>query len=88
MKLNLQETRRLIAIALLAFLIAVTASLWLLDLVTQQRAFGFFLSSELLAFAILVYVYDRETPEDINWPQVMIGCSFIAMLIFFGILTP
>jgi hypothetical protein len=83
-----QQVRRVLALALLAFLVTVTISLYLIDLVNGQRAFGFLLSADLLAFTMLVYVYDRENDEEINWAQLLIGSAFTAMLIFFSIITP
>ena len=46
---------RLIAFFLLVFLIVVGVSIWLLNFIAQQRVFGFLVSAELVAFALLVY---------------------------------
>lgn len=88
MRLNSRKTRILVAVTLLTFLLVVAASIWLLDLVNEQRTFGFLLSAELLAFSMLVYVYDRTTEDEVNWLKLLIGCAFLAMLIFFSIITP
>jgi hypothetical protein len=87
MKLDLSQLRRITAIGLLVFLIVGGVLPWMLDLVAAQRAFGFLLSADLIAFAMLVYVYDRESDLDVNWYLLLIGCVAIAMLIFFGIVT-
>jgi hypothetical protein len=85
---DFQLARRLAASALLALLVVVTISVWLLDLVAMQRAFGFLLSADLLAFAMLVYTYDRESDEQVNWPLLLVGSAFVAILIFFSVVTP
>ena len=57
---------RLIAIFLLTFLVVVGVTIWFLDLVAQQRIFGFLMSAEFVAFALLVYLYYEENPQDIS----------------------
>jgi len=53
---------RIIAVFLLIFLIVVGISEWLLNLITQQRAFGFLMSAEFIAFAMLVYIFYEQNP--------------------------
>ncbi len=53
---------RVIAIFLLIFLVFIGISVWLLDLVSQQRVFGFLASAELVAFALLVYIFYEQNP--------------------------
>jgi uncharacterized cupredoxin-like copper-binding protein len=53
---------RIIALLLLTFLVIVAATVWLLDLIAQQRVFGFLMSAEFIAFAMLVYIYYYEDP--------------------------
>jgi len=71
---------RLIAIFLLTFLVIVGAAIWLLDLVAQQRAFGFLVSAEFSAFVLLVYLYYEENPQDIS-KKLLIG-GFAAIGVF------
>jgi len=51
---------RITAVFLLTFLVVVAVVLWLLNIVTQQRVFGFLMSAEFVAFALLVYVFYQE----------------------------
>jgi hypothetical protein len=88
MKLDVSRLRRLAAIGLFVFLVVGAVLPWLLDLVAAQRAFGFLLGADLIAFAMLVYVYDRQKDIEVNWNLLLIGCAVIAMLIFFGMVTP
>jgi hypothetical protein len=88
MNLDTGKLRRLTAIGLLIFLIVGAALPWTLDLMANQRAFGFLLASDLIAFTMLVYIFDRESDEEVNWNTLLIGCAVIAMLVFFGMVTP
>ena len=53
---------RVTAVFLLVFLIVVGVSEWLLNLIAQQRAFGFLMSAEFVAFAMLVYIFYEQNP--------------------------
>jgi hypothetical protein len=86
--MNISVMRLLAAVGLLVFLVLGAALPWTLDLVAAQRAFGFLLGADLIAFAMLVYVYDRNSDKDVNWNLLLIGSAIIAMLMFFGIVTP
>lgn len=71
---------RAIAIFLLIFLIVVGVSVWLLNLVTQWRAFGFLLSAEFIAFAMLVYIFYMENPA-FGKKLLAIGFVVLAVLV-------
>ena len=71
---------RLIAIFLLTFLVIVGVAIWLLDLVAQQRVFGFLVSAEFVAFALLVYLYYEENPQEIS--QKLLLSGFAALGVF------
>ena len=51
---------RITAVFLLTFLVVVAVVLWLLNIVTQQRVFGFLMSAEFVGFAMLVYIFYQE----------------------------
>jgi hypothetical protein len=84
MNLDTAQLRRLTAIGLFAFLIVGAVLPWMLDLVANQRAFGFLLGADLIAFTMLVYVFDRESDDEVNWITLLIGSVIIGTLIFFG----
>ncbi len=71
----------LIAIFLLTFLVVIGVAIWLLDLVTQQRIFGFLMSAEFVAFALLVYLYYEENPQDINKKLLISGFAALGILV-------
>jgi hypothetical protein len=66
-------------------MIVVGIAMWSLDLVAQQRTFAFFLSAELLAFAMLVYLYYAETPQEIRRRWLLIGSAAIAAVLLLGV---
>jgi hypothetical protein len=71
----------LIAILLLVFIIIAGVTMWTLDLVAQQRTFAFLLSAELIAFAMLVYLYYVETPKDVSRRWLLAGAIAIAVVV-------
>ena len=66
------------AIFLLLFLIIAGVSVWLLNLVTQQRAFGFLMSAEFIAFALLVYIFYEQNP---GVSKKLLTAGFVALAI-------
>jgi hypothetical protein len=87
MNLDVSKLRRLAAFGLFVFLIVGAVLPWLFDLVAAQRAFGFLLGADLIAFSMLVYVYDRERDSDVNWSLLLMGSAVIALLVFFGMIA-
>jgi lysylphosphatidylglycerol synthetase-like protein (DUF2156 family) len=75
----------LIAVLLLIFIIVVAAAMWSLDLIVQQRTFAFLLSAELIAFAMLVYLYYGESPKEISRRWLFAGSVALAVVILLGI---
>ena len=47
---------------LFIFILVVAIAVWLVNPITQQRAFGFLMSALFIAFAMLVYLYYMEDP--------------------------
>ncbi len=69
---------RSIAIFLLTFLIVVGIAIWFLDFVSQQRVFGFLMSAELIAFALLVYIFYEENP---GVSKKLLTAGFVALAV-------
>jgi uncharacterized cupredoxin-like copper-binding protein len=74
-----------IAALLLIFIIVVAVTMWTLDLIAQQRTFAFLLSAELIAFAMLVYLYYGETPKDISRRWLFSGALALAVVVLLGV---
>jgi hypothetical protein len=59
--------------------------MWSLDLIAQQRTFAFLLSTELISFAMLVYLYYGETPKEISRRWLFSGALALAVVVLLGI---
>lgn len=77
----------LIASLLLIFIIVAGITMWTLDLIAQQRTFAFLLSADLIAFAMLVYLYYAENPKDISRRWLFGGAIAIAVVILLAALV-
>jgi plastocyanin len=75
----------LIAGLLLIFIIVVAVTMWTLDLIAQQRTFAFLLSAELIAFAMLVYLYYGENPKEISRRWLFSGAVALAVVVLLGV---
>jgi hypothetical protein len=87
MSVDIARLRRFIAIGLFVFLIVGAVLPWLFDLVANQQAFGFLLAADLVAFTMLVYVFDRESDDEVNWNTLLVGSVVMAVLIFLVMVT-
>ena len=76
-----RDSLNLVAALLLVIMVIVAVSIWLLDLVTQQRAFGLLASAEFVAFALLAGLYYEENPQDISTKWLAGGFAAIALLV-------
>ena len=70
-----------IAVLLLVFIVVTAVTMWTLDLIAQQRTFAFLLSAELIAFAMMVYLYYVETPKDISRRWLFAGAIALAAVV-------
>ena len=66
------------AIFLVLFLIVDGVTIWLVDFNTQQEVFGLLVSAELVAFAILAYLYYIEDPKDLSRKWITAGFVSVA----------
>jgi plastocyanin len=75
----------LIATLLVIFIVAIGVAMWTLDLVAQQRTFAFLLSAELVAFAMLVYLYYAETPRETSRRWLFTGSAALVAVILLSV---
>lgn len=75
----------LIAVLLLIFIVVTAVTMWSLDLIAQQRTFAFLLSAELIAFAMLVYLYYGETPKEVSRRWLFAGSAALAVVVLLGV---
>jgi hypothetical protein len=81
LRLNEEGVRVLISATLVVFLATIAVYLWFIDLLSSQREFGAFLTAELVAFAILVYVSTKTDYDSVKRSWVLIGCIALALLL-------
>ena len=81
MRLNGEGVRVLLSATLVAFLAVFAVYLWFVDLLSNQRQFGAFLTAELVAFAMLVYVSTRPDFDAIKKSWVIVGCLGLVLLL-------
>ncbi len=70
------DSLRVTTYFLLAFLVVVGVAVWVLNLISQQRIFGFLMSAEFVAFAMLVYLFYMEDPVA---AKKMLTSGFVAL---------
>ena len=81
---NAPKGKGVIATFLLSYMIIVAVALWLTDLLTQQRGFGLFLSAELVAFSMVVYMYYKKDLRQLSRSWLSVGFLALALLVVLG----
>jgi uncharacterized cupredoxin-like copper-binding protein len=71
----------LIATFLLVFIVVVAVAAWSLDLVAQQRTFALLLGAELVAFAMMVYLYYVENLKELSRGWLLAGAVGLALFL-------
>lgn len=75
----------LIPIIIVVFMIVIGIATWSLDLISQQRTFAFFISAELIALAMLVYLYYEEDPKEIRQRWLLKGSAALVVVVILGV---
>jgi plastocyanin len=75
----------LIATLLVILIVVIGVAMWTLDLVTQQRTFAFLLSAELVAFAMLVYLYYAEPAQGVSRRWLFTGSAALAAVMLLSV---
>jgi hypothetical protein len=81
LRLYEEEIRVLLSATLVVFLAVLAVYLWFVDLLSSQREFGAFLTAELVAFAMLVYISTKPSYDAVKKSWVLIGCIALALLL-------
>jgi hypothetical protein len=85
MKLDQEAVKYPIGSVLVILLISIAAYLWFLDQFSVQRVFGVLLASELVTFAMLVYLYSKQSFSKISKPWFLAGAFSIAVFLFLAL---
>ncbi len=90
MKSSSESVWRLIAALLLLFLVAAAFGIWYVNPLSEERAFGLFVSAELVAFSMLVYAYSKHSyPElgEISKAWLFIGFLALVALVLLSLIV-
>jgi peptidoglycan/LPS O-acetylase OafA/YrhL len=85
MKPDKDIVRYAVATLLATAAASILLYLWILDLVSLQRVFGALLGSELVIFAMVVYIYYKPTltTSSNNW--LLVGCLVAASFLLIAV---
>lgn len=86
MRLSEEGIKSLISVALVFLMLVIAARLWSVDLLLGQSEFGVFLSVELAAFSMLLYLYTRMSFREVKKGWFLLGCLSLAFLLTLAIL--
>ncbi len=64
---------------------SIVVYLWILDLVSLQRVFGALLGSELVIFAMVVYIYYKPTLTVASNNWLLLGCLVAASFLLIAV---
>jgi hypothetical protein len=85
MKLDQEVVKYPVGWALVIFLVTIAAYLWVIDLFSLQRVVGVLLASELVAFAILAYIYSKKSFSKVSKTWLLAGSIVVAVLLFLAL---
>lgn len=86
MKLDQEALKYPVGWVLVILLVTIAAYLWLIDLFSMQRVFGVLLASELVAFAMLAYVYSKPSFSTVNKTWLLTGSIALAAFLFLALI--
>ena len=80
-----ERLREILSASMLALIAVLTFSLWTLDTFTMQSTFGALLGAELVAFAMMGYVYLKPTYAEIRKGWFLAGCVLLTALLLIAL---
>jgi hypothetical protein len=84
-KLNQEDVKYPVASALVVLLVMIAVYLWFIDLFSMQRVFGVLLASELVAYAMLAYVYSKQSFSKVSKMWLLLGSLAVASFLFLAL---
>ena len=85
MKLDEEMLRYTVATLLATAAASIAGYLWIVDLVSLQRVFGAMLGSELVIFAMAVYVYLNPSISSTSNTWLLVGCVIAAVFLLIAV---
>jgi peptidoglycan/LPS O-acetylase OafA/YrhL len=87
--MNVKPDKDIIRYSVATLLSTAAASilvyLWIVDLVSLQRVFGALLGSELIIFAMVVYIYYKPTLTTASNNWLLLGCVIAATFLLVAV---
>jgi hypothetical protein len=81
LKIDDEMIRYTVEMLLAASAATITAYLWFLDLVANQRTFGAMIGSELVIFAMMIYLYSKPSLTSRTNSWLLFGCATAAVFL-------
>jgi hypothetical protein len=63
----------------------ITVYLWFLNLVANQRTFGAMIGSELVIFAMMIYIYRKPSLTGTTNSWLLFGCATAALFLLLAV---
>jgi hypothetical protein len=79
------DTKVMLGSALLLVTIAISVDLWFVDQLASQRVVGVLMATELVAFAMVCYLYYRQTFSELSGLWLLIGCGAMAIFLMLAL---
>jgi hypothetical protein len=80
-----ERLREILTVLLLLIIVVLAISLWTLDISTMQSAFAALLGAELVAFALMGYIYLKPTYAEIGKGWFLLGCFLLTALLMIAL---
>jgi len=81
LKIDQEMIRYAVETLLAASAATITVYLWFLDLVANQRTFGAMIGSELIIFAMMIYIYRKPSLRGTTNSWLLVGCVTTALFL-------
>jgi len=76
-----------LSLTLLLFLVVIAAYIWFLNLMTQERVFGFLISAEMVVFSMLVYTYYKPDFDELSRTWLLMASIAVVELLIFSVIV-
>ncbi len=79
------QVRYVTSMLLVVLMAVIGVGLWSVDLLTMQGVFGTLLSAELMAFAMLSYLYSKPSLHEVRTSWVVAGLASLVVFLIVGL---
>jgi hypothetical protein len=83
----LKNTKNIISIILLIYIILSAFYTWIINLISQQRVFALVIASDFFALSMLVNIYASELTGEVKKIWLYLGVFGLVVFLIFALLT-